>query len=132
MGDSYIPGTPSVGDSNHDGKLDLAVPALDFNNGNPALDVFLGNGDGTFQSPVIYSIANQAGSAAVGDVNGDGKLDIVTDDLSVLPGNGDGTFTSVGRVVGKGFNVTTQSGFRRTSRCSRAAPGEWRPIYCQR
>lgn len=122
MGGSYIPGTASVGDFNHDGKLDLAVPALDSYGGNAVLDVFLGNGDGTFQSPVTYSIANQAGSAAVGDVNGDGKLDIVTDDLSVLLGNGDGTFTIAGSVAVKGFNVQLAD-FNGDNKFGRRSPG---------
>ncbi len=94
VGDVYMLSFPAVGDFNHDGKLDLAMPGLDFNPGNPFLYVSLGNGDGTFQSAVAYPIANQANSAAVGDLNGDGQLDIVTSDLSVFLGKGDGTFAA--------------------------------------
>jgi hypothetical protein len=84
----------ALADLNHDGKLDMVVTDSNTN----AISIFLGNGDGTFQSPVTYSTAGSYPDAvAVGDVNGDGKLDVVTidfssEDISVFPGNGDGTF----------------------------------------
>jgi hypothetical protein len=76
---------------NGDGKLDL-VGVLNANN---AIGVRLGNGDGTFQREVQYSTASGPGYAAVGDFNGDGKLDLAvlcSNVVSVLLGNGDGTF----------------------------------------
>ena len=66
------------------------------------MDVLLGNGDGTFQvQPQIYD--QGARSIAIGDLNGDGKPDLVTDNTidrngyftsfaAVLLGNGNGTF----------------------------------------
>lgn len=42
-----------MGDFNHDGRQDLTV-ALPFNN---IVYVSLGNGNGTFQTPVIYKDA---------------------------------------------------------------------------
>jgi len=92
-----VPAALAVGDFNRDGKLDLAV--VDFSCGTPCgrVIVLLGNGDGTFQSPVSYDAGAQPISVAVGDFNGDGKLDLVvannsSSNVSVLLGNGDGTF----------------------------------------
>jgi hypothetical protein len=88
-----VHGVPSsysvaIGDFNGDGKLDLADAA---NN----LQVFLGNGDGTFQPPANYLVGTGALFVATADLNGDGKLDLAVADesgLYVLMGNGDGTF----------------------------------------
>lgn len=66
-------------------------------NGND-VTVLLGNGDGTFQSPVSYAIGGTVYGLALADFNSDGNLDIATASqypcfcVSVLPGNGDGTF----------------------------------------
>ena len=59
--------------------------------------MLLGNGDGTFQPAVSYTAGFEPFSVAVGDFNGDGKLDLVVanfdgNTVSVLLGNGDGTF----------------------------------------
>jgi len=81
-------GVPVIGDFNGDGKLDVAVPIF-----ATYVAVFLGNGDGTLQNEIDYTVANP-GSLAVADVNGDGILDIVTSGVSVLLGKGNGTFTS--------------------------------------
>ena len=57
------------------------------------VNVLLGNGDGTFEEPKNYPTTYPCASASVADVNGDGRLDIITDGMDVLLGNGDGTFT---------------------------------------
>jgi hypothetical protein len=92
----------AVADVNGDGKPDLLVANGCGNNinscANGSLGVLLGNGDGTFQTAVAYfSGGGSAYSAAVADVNGDGKPDLLAcnlgnDTVGVLLGNGDGTF----------------------------------------
>jgi hypothetical protein len=73
-----------VGDFNGDGKLDLAVPDADVGGNFSAASVMilLGNGDGTFQPNVDYAAGSNPSSVAVGDFNGDGRLDMVAADLT--------------------------------------------------
>jgi uncharacterized protein (DUF2141 family) len=93
---TFPAGNSAVGlataDFNGDGKLDLAVSDL---NGNAAL-VLLGNGDGTFKTPISSPVPSPDFLTA-GDINGDGKQDLlvtssISPQIAVLLGNGDGTF----------------------------------------
>ncbi len=82
-----------VADFNNDGKLDIAE-----SNSN-GLTIWLGNGDGTFSLASSPSAGNNPDGLAAGDLNGDGKVDLVAADytdgtVSVLLGKGDGTFTT--------------------------------------
>lgn len=105
-------GSLAVGDLNGDGKLDVAIaaqgsaPGLNGNlSTSGVLSILLGNGDGTFQPHIDFLIPANATGIAIGDLNGDGKLDVVAGALgpqessfspvlSILLGNGDGTFRS--------------------------------------
>ena len=65
--------------------------------GAGAVGVLLGNGDGTFAAAAQFFATDRFPvSVAVSDLNGDGKLDLVTANesgsVSVLSGNGNGTF----------------------------------------
>ncbi|MGD1098262.1 MAG: FG-GAP-like repeat-containing protein [Bryobacteraceae bacterium] len=91
----------AVGDLNGDGKPDLLVVPPYSLNGSRFITVILGNGDGTFAPAVSYpaNLGELTGVDlfALEDMNGDGKLDLVTatgfgDSIYVLLGNGDGTF----------------------------------------
>jgi hypothetical protein len=86
----------TVGDFNGDGNLDVACT-------NPLLThsfaVLLGNGDGTFQAPEVFSGIHEPTGITAADFNHDNKLDLavaVYNDAAVLIllGNGDGTFNS--------------------------------------
>src|SRR5438309_1429738 len=90
-----IPQSVAVGDFNGDGKPDLAVA----NGSSPggSVSLLLGRGDGTFQTAVSYAAGAAPHSVAVGDFNGDGRVDLAVanaggGNVSVLLGRGDGTF----------------------------------------
>ncbi|MFZ0805668.1 MAG: VCBS repeat-containing protein, partial [Candidatus Sulfotelmatobacter sp.] len=93
-----------VGDLDGDGNDDVAIVHLASSTTSSSLDIFLSNGNGTFtfnNNTVITS--NDLAGGILYDMNGDGKLDVVTVDSAgqastgvgnvwVLLGNGDGTF----------------------------------------
>jgi FG-GAP-like repeat/Calx-beta domain len=99
LGSTWIPLAAAAGDFNADGNTDLVVGQDDWEGGG-YVEVLLGNGRGGFTAAGgEYSYhALSAASPAVGDLNGDGKLDAVmvcgpgSSGGFVLLGNGDGTF----------------------------------------
>jgi hypothetical protein len=96
----------AVADVNGDGKPDLIVTNHCLSGEsclNGTVGVLLGNGDGTFQAVVTYDSGGYGPtSVVVGDVNGDGKPDLLlanqlcgstsTGCVGILLGNGNGTF----------------------------------------
>jgi hypothetical protein len=87
----------AAADLDSDSNMDMIV-ANSFGTAE-GVDVFLGNGDGTFhlKSRGVRDV-NGAGALVVGDFTGDGELDAVVSPyfakyLAVLVGKGDGTMT---------------------------------------
>ncbi len=85
----------SGGDFNGDGAPDL----VETNTNDQSAQVFLNNGDGTFEQGVNLSTGLGPQIVAVADLNQDGKADVITsnydgESLSVFLGNGDGTFAN--------------------------------------
>jgi uncharacterized protein (TIGR03437 family) len=89
-------------DLNKDGNLDVASTGTANSIGD--VSVFLGNGNGTFQAVQHYAAGNRTAAMAAGDVNGDGRLDLVavnkgdlgsnSGGLSLFLANANGTYRS--------------------------------------
>ncbi len=105
---AFSPPTPlstgfaiAVADFNGDGRPDLLLEQSGFSSNS--LEVLLGNGDGTFQNAVATNLSTYLSAVAAGDLNRDGKADLVLTYQASFPvetppvvllSNGDGTFGS--------------------------------------
>ena len=138
-GEPYDPDTenayPAItGDFNGDGKADLATIVANYDTENEvytyAVSIVLGNGDGTFKTPVLTTITDNCAVIVAGDVNGDKKDDILVvhpmnnacssanSSFDVYLSKGDGSFTqgnnypiSQYALMGGSLFVTTTSGY---------------------
>ena len=95
-----------AGDFNGDGRPDIFIAAFGYDappfNGETNV-LLISNADGTYsdRSLILPQVSDNSHSACVGDINGDGQLDIYVGNTSGRPGigpyflvgNGDGTFT---------------------------------------
>lgn len=95
------PGSSVKNDFNNDGLLDVGVSTLDSGwQIGKAVDVLLGNGDGTFGHSTVSGPFEDYVGIASADFNGDGNGDLALSKnegaIWVLLGNGDGTFASHG------------------------------------
>jgi FG-GAP-like repeat/PASTA domain/FG-GAP repeat len=90
------PDSVAIGDVSGDHEPDLATANL----AEGTVSVLLNGGNGRFGPPLDYAAGGEIGAAssvAVGDLNGDGKPDLVTSNdqlntISVLANKGDGSF----------------------------------------
>ncbi len=86
-----------VGDLNSDDKLDIVTANMGWNESLPHyMSVLLGHGNGTFMPPKMYLVGGYPSSVALGDLNGDGSIDIVvandgSADVSVFLNSGNGS-----------------------------------------
>ncbi|MFB9274486.1 FG-GAP-like repeat-containing protein [Cohnella cellulosilytica] len=95
------PGAVAQGFFDDDLLPDLAV--VHTGGSQPGVTIFIGQGEGQFAPSSTYR-ANNGYSVAIGDLDGDGRVDLAVpnfnhNELTVLHGNGDGTFLPTPRYL---------------------------------
>lgn len=106
---TLVPSGIAVGDVNGDGLADIVLTVSAFS--GSTLQVLLGHGDGTFSDPVVTTLDDDASAVALGDMNDDGKVDVVLvypylNSVGVLLGDGSGSFQSSLRAETNGYYRT--------------------------
>jgi hypothetical protein len=106
-GQPFLPGTSTVlaptrssfepismvaADFNGDGQVDVAISYTNLFDFVSFVQVYLGNGDGTFRAGGHLGVPMAGAQMIAADFNGDGKLDLASSSGFVALGNGDGTF----------------------------------------
>ncbi|HKD99580.1 MAG TPA: VCBS repeat-containing protein [Planctomycetota bacterium] len=99
IGLSAIPSALAIGDLNGDSIPDVAVADIGLVIGASHALALLGDGTGAFAVHSTNAVATFPRSIAIGDIDRDGKADLVTasygaDDVWVLRGDGTGSFAS--------------------------------------
>ncbi len=89
----------AVTDFNHDGHLDLVVANFGNFPTNGDVSLLLGNGDGSFQSPLNFAAGDFPASIAVADFNGDGNPDAAVVNFGTTLGT-----PSISEMLGDGKN----------------------------
>lgn len=119
----------ATADVNGDGNLDLIITGADPSSSNWSFTVLLGNGDGSFQTPILYQQNATGGSAGIvlADFNNDGKMDIaveaVANSVAVMLGKGDGTFGPPSYFLDGGASSIVTSDFNGDGNLDLAAAG---------
>jgi hypothetical protein len=120
----YAPHQLAVGDLNGDSRPDIVVTYPLAN----SVSVLLNTGSGAFGTAQTYAVGGEPTGVAVGDVSGDGKLDIVTANangtVSVLVGQGNGTFgAALSYAIGGPANSVALGDFNHDGHLDIAATG---------
>jgi Flp pilus assembly secretin CpaC len=96
------PSAIATGDFNDDGNVDVAVTDV----ANGRVEILLGNGDGTFQTPVPYATGSNPVALVAQDFDGDGQPDLA------IVNQGDGkTAGTVSVLLGDKVNGTQTGTF---------------------
>jgi len=117
-----------VADFTGNGVQDLAIVHAS----QPTLSIFGGNGDGTFTYLGNPSLALHQFGVVTGDMNGDGRADLIVADqfgVAVLLGKGNGSFRSPFEYDAGSDNAVVVGDFNRDGKLDVAATGSGMDVF---